>query len=132
MQATLNQIEREAASRLPSLLRELLDDPGVKVPPDKSHAYRGVDFVARDSRHRHWAFEVMKTSGPGQIDQAAKLLRAVVGKEDDIPVLVVPFMSGKGAETAERLELNWVDLSGNARIRAGDLYIRVQGLRDVS
>jgi hypothetical protein len=56
---------------------------------------------------------------PGCAPRAAEQLLAYADA-NVIPVLVVPFMSRAGAETADRVRLNWVDLSGNAHIRAQD------------
>lgn len=53
-------------------------------------------------------------------------LRAFAGK-DAIPLLVVPYMSDAGARVAEDAGVNWMDLSGNASIRAANLLVLVQG-----
>ncbi len=70
--------------------------------------------------------EVKNSSRPGQVARAAEQLLAY---EDEgvIPVLVVPFMSRAGAETADRMRLNWIDLSGNAHVRTENLHLWVQG-----
>jgi hypothetical protein len=126
MQANPRSIEREAAHRLPALLAELLDEPAVELTPEVLRGNRQIDLLARDSQGRRWAFEVKGAGGPGQVDRAAEQLRAMAD-EGFIAVLVVPYMSGKGAETAERRGVSWLDLSGNAHIRAENLYISVQG-----
>lgn len=46
---------------------------------------------------------------------------------DDVAVLVVPFMTPAGAKAAAERDLNWIDLSGNAQISDGELYVSVQG-----
>lgn len=53
-------------------------------------------------------------------------LRAYAGR-DAIPLLVVPYMSDAGARVAEDAGVNWLDLSGNASIRAENLLVLVQG-----
>lgn len=126
MQASAKSIEREALRRIPHLLAELLDEPNVELVAEESQADSGIDALARDAQERLWAFEIKISSRPGQVDQAARQLDAV-RPTDAIPVLVVPFMSKAGAETAEREDLNWIDLSGNARIREEGLHVRVQG-----
>jgi hypothetical protein len=125
MQGTAAAIEREARHRLPRLLSELLDEPDVQVQPAHRDGW-GVDFTASDGRGRHWVFQVKSSSRPGQVARAAEQLLAYAG-EPAIPVLAVPFMSRSGADTADRARLNWIDLSGNAHIRAENLYLRVQG-----
>lgn len=125
MQETAKSIEREAARKIPRLLDDLLDEQGIHLAQEDPHD-RGVDFCAHDSRGRKWLFEVKSSSRPSQIDRAANNLRHWLDS-GAITVLVVPYMTEAGAETADRYQLNWLDLSGNAHIRANDLLIWVQG-----
>ena len=67
-----------------------------------------------------------RASRPGLVERAAAQLGELVGGEF-IPILVVPYMSRAGAETADRLRLNWLDLSGNAHIRDQGLHVWVKG-----
>src|SRR5580704_9918279 len=85
-----------------------------------------VDLMGTDSHGRQWLIEVKTSSRPGQVAQAAEQLVTYMD-EGVIRVLVVPFMSRAGAETANRARLNWIDLSGNANIRAENLRVWVQG-----
>lgn len=128
MQETTRAIEREAYHRLPALIAELLDEPDVHVEPVDTVADTGVDIIARDGRGRVWLAEVKSSSRPGTVAHAAERLRRYAeAHPDGIPVLVVPFMSAGGASVAERERLNWLDLSGNAHIRAEDLHVWVHG-----
>jgi len=128
MQGTAVAIEREARRRVPELLAILLDDPPVAIEQADPGPDTGVDLVATDQCGRRWMIEIKSSSRPGQVASAADQFRGYAG--DGIALLVVPFMSRAGAETADRDRLNWLDLSGNARIRAGDLNIWVQGRPD--
>ncbi len=47
--------------------------------------------------------------------------------KDGIPLLVVPFMGETGRRLCEEKEIAWLDLSGNARIKAPGLLINVEG-----
>lgn len=129
MQGAGAAIEREARHRLPRLLAELLEEPEPRLeqagPDDVSRA----DLVMRDGSGRLWLFDVKDSSRPARVVRAAEQLSAY-GGEGVIPVLVVPFMSAAGAATAARVGLNWIDLSGNAHVRAGDLHWIVQGRSD--
>lgn len=70
--------------------------------------------------------QIKTSSGPGMIATVADRFAGLdVG--DSIPVLVVPFMTPAGAKAAAERRLNWIDLSGNASLRDGELYISVQG-----
>lgn len=126
MQVNDQAIEREAASRLPHLLSELLDEGKVEMAREEARADAYIDLLARDTQDRLWAFEVKTSSGPSQVDRAARQLRAF-GNKNTIPVLVVPYMSQAGAETAEREGLNWIDFAGNASIRDEGLHVWVRG-----
>lgn len=129
MQNDARTIERKAFRLLPSLLADLLDEEGVELYQDEERRDLGVDVIADDSRGRRWALEIKSSSRPGQVDRAASQF---LGHEDEgfIPILVVPYMSKAGAETADRRGLNWLDLSGNAHIRDEDLHIWIQGRPD--
>jgi hypothetical protein len=128
MQATALAIEREAYRRLPELLAELLGETDTRVDveePASSHS-RSPGLLVSDARGRRWAVEVKSSSGPGRVADAARQLREY-SRDDAVALLVVPHMSSSGARAAEEAELNWIDLSGNAHMRDGDLYVHVQG-----
>lgn len=129
MQNDAKTIEREAFRLLPSLLADLLDEDRVDLQEEGHSHDRGIDLLAHDTRGRRWAVEIKNSSRPGQVDRAAVQLNHLEG-EGFIPILVVPYMSKAGAETADRLRLNWLDLSGNAHIREEGLHIWVQGRPD--
>jgi hypothetical protein len=132
MQAQSIPVEREARRRVPGLLADLLDESRVQLERAEGSREVGIDLVADDQRGRRWLIEVKSSSRPGQVAHAAEQLRvyAEASASDGIPLLVVPFMSSAGAETAEREGLNWLDLSGNASIRADNLHVWVQGRPD--
>jgi hypothetical protein len=129
MQGTGAVIEREARHRLPGLLAELLEEPEPRLEQASPNQVPQADLVMRDGSGRLWLFEVKNSSRPVQVVQAAERLSAYEG-ERVIPVLVVPFMSAAGAAAAARVGLNWIDLSGNAHVRAGDLHWIVKGRPD--
>ena len=118
-------IKREANHRLPGVLTELLGEPGLRL--DAPSATDGeVDLVGHDEQGHRWVFQVKVSSQPGRVADVARRMRDL-RRDDTIPVLVVPYMSPAGARAAEDAGLGWIDLSGNARIRSDDLYVRVEG-----
>lgn len=122
MQENAAAVEREASARLPDLLAELLDEPRLRLRPAGQPP---ADLLARDRHGRRWAFVVKSYGRPGQVSRVAEqteMIRSIA-----IPVLVVPFMSEAGAEAADKAELNWIDLSGNAHLRAEGLHVWLQG-----
>lgn len=129
MQGNAKTIEAEALRLLPSLLAELLDEEHIDLQERVNAHDREIDLLATDAHGRRWAIEIKNSSRPGQVDRAAAQLNRL---EDEgfIPILVVPYMSKAGAETADRRGLNWLDLSGNAHIREEGLRVWVQGRPD--
>jgi hypothetical protein len=117
------EVEREARTRLPSLLASLLETPSAEVEPDADH-----DLLV-DAGGRHWLVEVKSSSSPAVIAGAAEQLAGYADRSSfqGVPLLVVPYMTPAGAKFAAERNLNWIDLSGNARIRDGELYVRVEG-----
>lgn len=130
MQKSGISIEREALHRLPALLADLLDEDQVELLQDPAQD-RKTDFSFADSRGRRWLIEIKRSSGPGHVVDAARQLQRFAAEADPggeaIPLLVVPYMSNAGARAAEDEGVNWVDMSGNASIRAENLYVIVQG-----
>lgn len=118
--------EREAARLLPGLIDELFDHQ--EQPIHVRHADpipdRGFDLSGL-GHGRDWLFEVKSSSSPGLIARAAASLER--SSPDALRVLVVPFMTPAGEKAARQFGLNWIDLSGNAHIRADNLYISVTG-----
>jgi hypothetical protein len=124
MQAQRVQIEREALRRLPKLFRDLLDEPDLDLQRDLNNH---VDFSFIDSRGRRWLVDVKASSGPGRIAEAAQELEFFARDQDGVPLLVVPYMTKAGARRADEIGVNWIDLAGNASIKAENLYVWVQG-----
>lgn len=123
-------MEREARHRLPSLLASLLDVPADQVEIE-TEDHRGYDASAR-AGGRTWLVEVRASSSPGIVKAAAEQMASAAAKAGPkvLALLVVPYMTPAGARTAAELGLNWLDLSGNSRLRDRDLYVRVEGRPD--
>jgi hypothetical protein len=118
-----SDIEVIARSRLPAILSDALGLGAnqVRVIPAKSGAY---DFAA-DAGGRSLLIEVLGPSMPSLLHHWEQLRRAA--KKRDIPIVVVPFMTKAGRELCSEHEINWVDLAGNASVRAPGLQIRIDG-----
>ena len=57
-----------------------------------------------------------------------ELQRSLTKKQKkDIPLIVVAYMGDAGRRYCDEHGLSWLDLSGNARIRASGLFIHVEG-----
>jgi hypothetical protein len=121
------ELEREMVQRLPSVLATLLDQPSdeieMRAEPVGS---RAADVSIVDGNGRRWLIEVKTASSPGTVAAAAEQL-AQLQPDGGLLLLAVPFMTPAGAKAAAERDLNWIDLSGNARIRDDNLFISVEG-----
>ncbi|MBW1979476.1 MAG: hypothetical protein JRI79_16170 [Deltaproteobacteria bacterium] len=105
--------EKEVISELPGILARLLEVP----------------------EHRVRILEGQKDTGPESSSSRALLNLAVVqleeiretSRQDVIPLLVVPFMGKAGHRFCDEHGIAWLDLSGNAHIKAPGLLIHIEG-----
>lgn len=120
--------DKQVVSDLPALLARLLEMPEdlVKVRPGAKGS--GPDFVIRAGEHT-FHVESKSSSARAPLILALGRLRERRGdmQKDVIPLLVVPYMGETGRRLCEEHELAWLDLSGNARIKARGLFIKVEG-----
>lgn len=118
---------RDAAARIRDLLGELLDQPIDPHPADLP----GADLVVDDGTGRRWLFEVKASAGPSVVTGAADQLRRLSdhspGTSDLLPVVIVPYMTPAGERAAQDAGVDWIDLSGNASIRAKGLLVAASG-----
>lgn len=119
------EFEREAVRRLPAILADLFDEPTPEHALLRHPTDRGADAVI-DAAGRRWLIEMKSSSSPGAVAAAADRL-AALADNDAVALVVVPYMTPAGAKAAADRGLNWIDLSGNARLRDEDLYVWVQG-----
>jgi hypothetical protein len=120
---THDRIESQVSRVLAELLRAETGAIKTCEGPD-----RGADLVVSHGG-RKFAVEVKSTSSLAHVALAA---RQVAGYAKDagrgvIPLVAVPFMGKAGAAACAEAGVGWLDLAGNARIVAGDLFINVQG-----
>ena len=119
---------RPEADRIARALAELLDARPEAVRFRPSEAARGAPVLAHIGRS---AFRIAwRSSG-----DVAHVTSALAQLRDDgprppttaTPIVAVPFMGPAGAGLCERAKIGWLDLSGNARIVAPGVRIRVEG-----
>lgn len=119
------RVERETVHRLPEILADLLDEPNPRFERVQGADER-LDAVVVDDHDRRWVFEVKTSSAPGLVASGAEQL-AAYAPPGAIAVLVVPYMTPAGGRAAAERGVNWLDLSGNAHIRAEQLFISREG-----
>jgi GNAT superfamily N-acetyltransferase len=76
-----------------------------------------------------FAIEWKSSSGVAWISSAARQARAYASALGGpaIPLVAVPFMGPVGRERCEEAGIGWLDLSGNARIFAPGIRVRIDG-----
>ena len=112
--------------RLPRILAELLHAPEPVLIHEAADV--GHDLIVEADR-RHLAMQLKASSSPGLVAAAARQFARTTGEAvEGLPVLVVPYMTASGARAADKRNLSWVDLSGNAHLHDGQLHVWVQGV----
>ena len=119
--------EKQAAAEIVDLLADLLGSSPKKIR-SQAAAANGYDYSISAPGHRFLVeYKVSASAGPlaGAVDQLKKYAEA--NQDKGLPLIVVPFMGQVGRELCDRSEISWLDLSGNAKIVAPGLRIRVEG-----
>jgi len=123
-----SSFEKQVVSEAPALLARLLEMPEDLVELRPGAKGSGPDFVISAGEHT-FHVESKSSSARAPLILALSKLRERRGdrKKDVIPLLVVPYMGETGRRLCEEHELAWLDLSGNAHIKAPGLLIIVEG-----
>jgi len=116
----------EAVKRLTSMLGQSVDFSYEHPIGKDGHQYQ-PDLVVKVGDFI-FLLEVKSTHQVGMIARAIKLLQGyetIVA--NTIPVVVVPFMDEVGISRCNEAEVSWLDLSGNADIKAPGLRLYIRG-----
>jgi hypothetical protein len=124
----VSRFEKQVSSEVPALLAKLLEIPESRVSIRKGKKEPGTDFIIRAGEH---TFLVDFKGSSARAPLLLALMRFNEGRRDSgkdtIPLLVVPYMGETGSRLCEVHNLAWLDLSGNAHIKAPGLLINVEG-----
>jgi hypothetical protein len=123
----VRQFEKQASSEVPALLAKLLEIPKSRISVRRgNNAESG--FIIKAGEHT-FLVDFRSSSARAPLILALGRLRERRGdmKKDVIPLLVVPYMGEMGRRLCEENETAWLDLSGNAHIKAPGLFINVEG-----
>ena len=120
--------EKRVVSEVTGLLASLLEMPENRVAVRPGAKGSMPDLVISAGKHT-FLVESKSSSARAPLIQAVTRLEEKRGgtKKDVIPLLVVPYMGETGRRFCEEHDLAWLDLSGNARIKAPGLLIKVEG-----
>lgn len=124
----VSRFEKQVSSEVPALLAKLLEIPESRVSFRRGKKELGTDFIIKAGEH---TFLVDFKGSSARAPLLLALMRFNEGRrhdgKDGIPLLVVPYMGETGRRLCEEHEIAWLDLSGNARIKAPGLLINVEG-----
>jgi hypothetical protein len=122
-------IEKQAMLEVPGILANFLELPERKVNVVPHQGKNAPDFVVKASGYnflvlcKHTAARAPLLLALGQILE----FKTFSQKRDAIPLIVVPYMGKSGINFCQDHDLSWIDLSGNAHIKAKGLLIHVEG-----
>lgn len=120
--------EKEASSKIPGILARLLEIPEGHVTFEKPRGATVSDLVLRAGKY-NFLVESKNSSAKATLQLALVQIgeqRKALGR-NVIPLLVVPYMGETGRHICDEHEVAWLDLSGNARIKAAGLVIHIEG-----
>jgi len=120
--------EKYAISKIPTILAGLLDAPDDQVILNKRSQESGEEIYLEVGQHTFWV-QYKSSSARAPLLIAQIELQKSIGKRGrkTIPLIIVPYMGESGRRYCDEHGLSWLDLSGNARIRASGLFIHVEG-----
>jgi len=123
-----NVFEILSFSELPRRLAEFLELPEEQVTISENEKEPGPDFMVRAGKYT-FLMESKGSSARVPVNLAVARLEEYRKNQDKdaIPLLVVPYMGETGRHFCQEREIAWLDLSGNAHIKAPGLFISVAG-----
>src|SRR3954469_9340103 len=124
-----SKLEAIARSQVPRLFSEALGLPPRRVRLRRAGKHLRHDFEVM-AGDRLLLIEVLGRADRAPLLSHWRRIRRARAKPSEIPVLVVPFMTDLARALADEHRINWLDLSGNASIRAPGFIVRVSGNPD--
>ena len=123
-----NSFEKQVISEIPGILAMLLEVPEDRIKILEQRKDRGTDFVVDVGEYKFFV-ECKSSSTRALLHPAVVQLKETreTSGQDVIPLLVVPYMGETGRQFCDRHGIAWVDLSGNAHIKAPGLLIHIEG-----
>ena len=115
-------------TEVPGILANFLELPESKVNVVPQEGKIDPDFLVKASRY-HFLVECKGTAARAPLLMALQQIEKIKDffQKDAIPLIVVPYMGKSGIDFCQDHDLSWIDLSGNAHIKAPGLFIHVEG-----
>jgi hypothetical protein len=124
-------IEKQAMTEIPGILATLLELPESDVNVVPQQGKISPDFLVKAPGY-HFLVECKSTAARAPLLMALRQISEIKDsfKKDAIPLIVVPYMGKSGMDFCQDHDLSWIDLSGNAHIKAPRLLIHIEGRRN--
>lgn len=121
---TKPQAGPEIEASIASLFEINQDDIRCRAMADKNDC----DFLVEVNDFMFWV-EYRQTASAGPVAGAVEKLKSYANRLDDqnVPLVVVPYMGRIGQDICRKGGMSWLDLSGNAKITAHRLRIWCEG-----
>ena len=121
-------LEKEAIRRASEMLAHWLGVNGKDVSRQKGPRSRDGDAVLEVGK-QVFVVEWKSSGAAAVVSDAAEQVRAHAARvsKNAIPLVVVPYMGEVGRKRCGQAGVQWLDLSGNARIVAPGVHILVEG-----
>ena len=120
--------EKQAITKVPGILAKLLELPENDVAVVSQESDTGLDFLLKAAGY-HFHVECKSASSRAPLLMALRQVAEARNSFDnaDIPLIVVPYMGRSGMDLCKEHGVSWIDLSGNAHIKASGLLIHIEG-----
>ena len=120
-------IERDILTAVPGLLDDLLGSPVILEDGSTVSGF-GIDLVLTSDQHRFVVAAKARVSSATLEQGANAALRAAKALGNGtIPLVAVPFVGDRSRTLLAELGVGWIDLCGNALIKAAGLLVMISG-----
>lgn len=121
------QPEIEARRTIPEFLANYLDRAVDDIKAEPSPSPNADLLVRLGPGGPTLLLEVIASGRVPAVRQAARQVQQAAAEMDAVPVVVAPFMGEAGRRAAQEEGVWYLDLSGNAHLRADNFFVRVEG-----
>ena len=123
-----HSLENQAISEIPTILAEFLEVAEDQITYRKPTGNSYHDLVVDVDKYTFLVdFKSSGARAPLFLAFTKLSLNQTTYGKNTIPLVVVPYMGEAGQRFCEEHRLSWLDLSGNAHIKAPGILIRVGG-----
>ena len=124
----MDSAEKQAITKVLGILANLFELPEKDVAVVSQERDTGLDFLLKAAGY-HFQVEIKSSSSRAPLLMALRQVMEARNSfdKDDIPLIAVPYMGRSGMDLCKEHGVSWIDLSGNAHIKAPGLLIHIEG-----